>query len=147
MAKTWVVVAESARARIFSVDPESDKWNEVKDIVHPQSREHEVEINTDGPGTAFDSVGPGRHAMSESEGPKEHEARKLCRQLADAIEAGRTKNFFDQLMLVSSPGLLGELRKALSDAAERMVAKELNKNLSRLKAEEIRSRIEAELPG
>ncbi len=146
MVKTWVVVAESARARIFSVEPDRGEWNEIKDMVHEPSREHEVEINTDGPGTAFDSVGPGRHSMSQSEGPKEHEARKLSRQIAEVIDQGRTKNRFEQLVLAASPAFLGELRKSLSDPAEKMIVKEINKNLVQLKAAEIEDRLRVEIP-
>lgn len=146
MANTWIVAADSARARIFSVEPDSGEWNEIMDLVHEQSREHEVEINTDGPGTAFDSVGPGRHSMSRKEGPKEHEARKLSIQIADVIDTGRTKNSFEQLVVAAPPAFLGELRKSLNDASAKMIVKEIGKNLAKLKADEIEDRLKGEIP-
>ena len=84
----------------------------MKELLHPESRAHQRELTTDRPGRAFDSKGPGRHAVSGgSVSPKEHEASKLCSELADEIETARVQGRFDRLVLVATPSFLGELRK------------------------------------
>jgi len=83
MAETWIVVADSARARIFEPAKQGRALNLVQEFLHPTSRAHEREIAPDHPlGRTFDIEGPGRHALSQSVSPKEHEAWKLCKHLA-----------------------------------------------------------------
>jgi hypothetical protein len=83
MTNTWIVVADSARARIFKPVRQGRALEQVDELLHPASRSHERQLTTDRPGRSFDSEGPGRHAMSESVSPKEHEAWKLSKKLAD----------------------------------------------------------------
>jgi protein required for attachment to host cells len=147
MAKTWVVVADSARARIFALAKRGEALEEVDELLHPASRAHERELATDCPGRAFDSEGPGRRAMSESISPRQHEAWKLRRELADAIETARAQDRFDRLVLVAGPSFLGELRKTLSDQTARLVVGELDKNLAQMDAQDILQHLPAGVLG
>lgn len=134
MAKTWIVVSDSARARIFAASStgngQEKRLEKIQERVHASSRSHERELASDARGRAFDSEGPGRHAMSEKVSPKEHEAWKLCKELADEIERSRAKGEFDRLVLVAAPAFLGELRKKLSEPTRRCVVKEVDKDLA-----------------
>lgn len=134
MPATWVVVADSARARIFTVDTEDQRapLKQVKELLHPESRSHERDLTTDANGRTFDSEGPGRHAMSENVSPKKHEAWKLCRDLADDIEKARAQSRFNRLVLIAAPAFLGQLRKTLSPATARMVIREIDKDLAHM---------------
>lgn len=137
MAGTWIVVADSARARIFEPAAQGRALEQVRELLHPGSRAHERELTTDRPGRSFDSEGPGRHAMSESVSPKEHEAWKLCKELADEIEKARAQGRFDRLVLVAAPSFLGELRKTLSDQTMRLVVGDMDSNLASMDAANI----------
>lgn len=137
MAGTWIVVADSARARIFTPIRQGQALELVHERLHPGSRAHERELTTDRPGRTFDSEGPGRHAMSETVSPKEHEAWKLCHQLVEDIETARAQGRFDRLVLVAGPSFLGQLRKTLSDPAARLIANTVNKNLAQMEPPDI----------
>ena len=137
MAGTWIVVADSARARIFKPAALGRALEQVQELLHPSSRAHERELTTDRPGRSFDSEGPGRHAMSENVSPKEHEAWKLCKELADEIEKARAQGRFDRLVLVAAPSFLGELRKTLSDQTMRLVVGDMDSNLASMDAANI----------
>lgn len=50
MAGTWVVVADIARARIFTPVRKGQSLEQVKELLHPESRTHEWELATDRPG-------------------------------------------------------------------------------------------------
>lgn len=137
MPETWVVVADSACARIFGAADNDRTLTLIGELEHPPSRAHERDLGTDTPGRTFDREGPGRHAMSQRVSPKEHESWKLCRELASFIETARARGEFDALIIAAAPTFLGELRKTLSDATARTVRCELNKRLMHLKPEDL----------
>jgi len=141
MPRTWVVVADSARAEIFNVAEDGATLRRLKELSHPLARLHERDIVADAPGRVLDREGIGRHAMSESVSPKEHEAWKLCNEVADEIETARAQGRFNRLVIVAAPAFLGGLRKRLSAPTARLVAGEINKDLSGLPPDEIRAHL------
>jgi protein required for attachment to host cells len=141
MITTWVVVAESSRAKLFAWDKPSAPLRELEDLTHPESRLHEQELTTDLPGRAFDSAGEGRHAMGQVVSPKQEEAVRFAKTIGDRLESGRVEGCFEKLILVAAPQFLGLLRDSLSDNTKKLVVKEINKNLVQHDAAEIRSRL------
>jgi protein required for attachment to host cells len=55
------------------------------------------------------------------------------------LEAGRNIGEFEQLVLVAPPDFLGLLRKAISHPTAKLVSREIGKNLTQRKPEQIRS--------
>jgi protein required for attachment to host cells len=129
MKSTWIIVAESARARIFTVSGIGGKFQEVADLSHPESRLHDRELSSDLPGRTFDSRGDGRHAMEPATDPQEREAQAFAREIARQIDRGQREGNFDSLMLVAPPKFLGRLRAELSKSARNALIGELDKNL------------------
>ena len=140
MTTTWLVIADSARARILSYSS-GNELQEVAELLHPASRSHEREMVTDRGGRVFDRQGPGRHAMSENVSPKQHEAWKLCNELAAELDTARAKNLFDRLVLVAAPSFLGGLRKALPAPTLRTVVCELDQDLVKFDVNQIREHL------
>ena len=143
MARTWVVVADSAVARVFTEPGNGEPMRELEAFAHPEARLAVRELTSDLPGRAFDSMGEGRHGMQSKVGPKEQEAIGFARFLANRIESGRTGHEFDRLVVVAAPAFLGRLRAALSEESRRQVAGELDLDLTRLAPDEIRKRLPA----
>lgn len=129
MKSTWIIVAESARARIFTVSGIGGKFQEVADLSHPESRLHDRDLSSDLPGRTFDSRGDGRHAMEPATDPHEREAQAFAREIARQIDRGQREGNFDSLMLVAPPKFLGRLRAELSKSARNALIGELDKNL------------------
>ncbi len=129
MKSTWIVVAESARARIFTLSGIGAKLQEVTDLSHPESRLHDTELTSGLPGRTFDIQGQGRHAMEPATDPKEREARAFAVEIARHIERGRNDGNFDALVLIAPPKFLGRLRAELSKPARDTLAGEIDKNL------------------
>lgn len=129
MKSTWIIVAESARARIFTVSGIGGKFQEVADLSHPESRLHDRELSSDLPGRTFDSRGDGRHAMEQATDPKEQEAQAFATEITQQIDRGQREGNFDSLVLVAPPKFLGRLRSKLSKSARNALIGELDKNL------------------
>ncbi|ATX79930.1 hypothetical protein Ga0123461_1516 [Mariprofundus aestuarium] len=129
MAKTWVVVADSSKARILMAEKPGMGLSEIDSLEHPEGRLHEQELTSDLPGKAFDSGGEGRHAMGASVDPKKHEAIKFSKRVVDYLEAGRNAGSFTKLYLIASPAFLGQLREHLSSPLQHIVQGSIDKNL------------------
>lgn len=126
---TWFVVADSARARIFTASGTKGKLREIADLSHPESRLHDSELASNGPGRSFDSHGQGRHSMEPATHPQDREAQAFAVEVARHIDRGHNEGGFDSLVLVAPPKFLGRLRPALSDSTRDAVVGELDKNL------------------
>ena len=129
MRASYVVVAESSRARVFEMVNQNVPLRELADMVHPGSRAHERELTSDLPGRSFDSHGQGHHAMESNVSPKEQEAIVFAGQVADYLNSECGKNKFQNLFLVAAPEFLGHLRRRLSNETRRYIAREINKNV------------------
>lgn len=149
MKDTWIVVANSERARMFAVAEEKEgrSLQEVKELVHPASRGHERDLTTDRPGRTFDSQGPGRHSKSEQVSPKEHEAWKFCKEVADELESARTQEQFYELVVVAAPEFLGQLRKSMTPSTARTISREVAKDVAHLKTADIQKHLPTEIMG
>ncbi len=145
MRKTWVVVADNSRARIFTVETPSSPLIEIDSIVHPEGRMHDRDITSDLPGRGAGSGGS-RHAYETETDAKDHENMEFARRIAIFLDDSRKNDKCKQLIIVAAPGLLGNLRGELNDQTQKMVIMELDKNLSQLSAVEIRKHMPEYLP-
>jgi protein required for attachment to host cells len=141
MKHAWIVVADSARARILSAVNPSSALRPVEQLVSPASRMHDRDLTSDKPGRALDGTGKGRHATSSPKTAKEQIAINFAREVADHLEKGRIDNQYERLVLVADPKFLGLLMKSLSDPAAKLVSLKIDKDLSKLSEEEIREHL------
>jgi protein required for attachment to host cells len=138
MEQTWVVVAESSRARIFSLRGYLTPMEELKDFVNPAARTPEHDLISDRPGRTTDSTGGQRHAKEPQVSPKEQVVLSFAREVADHLEQGRARGDFERLIVAAAPEFLGLLRRSLSDATRQKIKREIHKNIVREDEQTIR---------
>ena len=143
MARTWVLVAESSRARIFESEQAAGPIHELASLEHPEARMHERDLTSDLPGRALDSKGGGggRHGYEQHIGPKEEHAIRFAKELADRLEDARVRDRFDRVILAAAPKFLGLIRDHLSSGTAALVTEELPKNLVQQSPDEIRKHL------
>ena len=141
MSKIWVLVADSARARLFHADGSAGPLLEQTDLLMPGSRLKESELVGDRPGRAFDSGGKGRHGMEPSTTAKEMESHRFAVQIAELLQKEQLTGAFNRLVLVAPPGFLGELRGALSDGVRALISEEVGKDLVQFDINSIREHL------
>lgn len=141
MRNTWVVVADQSQARIFEAPKPLGPLVELERLDHAAGTKRGIEILSDRPGRAFDSVGGGRHAMEPEVDPKQAEAMKFAREIVGRLEKGRTAGQYDRLVLVAGPQFLGLLRQSMSPALADLVSVEIPKNLGQHDARQIRAHL------
>lgn len=138
MEMIWVLVADKSKAKLYKMKGRVGELTLDHEWSHPASRQHEQELTSDLPGRAFDSVGDGRHAMSQEVDPKDHEAEVFAQELITEMEKGATSGRFSRFYLIASPQFLGLLRKKMGSSLKELVVDEVAKNLTAMDASEIR---------
>jgi protein required for attachment to host cells len=139
MPTTWVLIADSERARLFEAESPHGTLREFSDLVHLESRLRPRKLAQDEPGTTHDSHGQGVHGMGTRHSPREQEAIRFAHEIAGVLEKAHNTQSFDRLVVAAGPDFLGLLRAELSKGVRAAVVHEVHKELGHLpKAEEIR---------
>ncbi|MGW8309785.1 MAG: host attachment protein [Thiogranum sp.] len=139
MQKTWVLVAESSRAKLYTVAGRLAPITEIDAMVHPESRMHEGDLVSDSSGSDGGSLGQGRHVIDNRSSAKETASIEFARTLANRLDRGRNNGDYDRLVLVAPPEFLGHLRSNLSKEVMSKVARQVDKNLVQRPAEVLRN--------
>ncbi len=140
MRKTWVVVADRSRARIFTAATPSSPLIEFEDLVHPEARAHERDLTSDRLGRSQHNV------MGSAHGARDQQAYEFAREIADRLEHGRVGAEFEKLLIVAAPDLLGLLRKAMNPNVAKTIVHELDKNVTQQSPADIRKLLPKFLP-
>ena len=133
-----IMVADSARARIFTVDSARSPLNEIETMAHPEGRIHEQNLVSDLPGKDSGKGGSGDHAFQEKIEPKREEMIEFAKRIADYLDDARKANNLNKLVIIAAPAFLGELRNHLSTETTEKIVLDLDKNLTQHCEEDIR---------
>lgn len=141
-APTCIVACSAADARFWRSNSRFGSWDLIAEMYDPSAAEQEKSFASDRPGRAFDIVGAGRHAMSQSESGQNHELLEFARQVAGFLNRSIANSDFSHIVIIAAPRFLGRLRTELSDTALRAVVLEEPKNLTNLDDVEIKQYFE-----
>ena len=140
MSKTWVVVAESSRAKIYEINKNKSNTNlkELSGFTHSISRSHKQDLSAE-------HQKESRHSQltSSLDSHKSHERETFARSISQYLNSARNQGKFNKLILMSPPKFLGDLRKNLGHETNKYVVSEIDKNLVRHKIKDIKSHIPA----
>lgn len=141
MEATWVVVADSSVARLFSCSKHLE-LSEVDTLKHPASRLPEQELGTEKPGVAL-SRGQGQHhGMTPRRTLKQQEADKFAREVVSELIQAHNAGQFTKLIVTAEPAFLGLLRSHYTENLKNAITLEIDKDLSHLSSgQEIRQHL------
>lgn len=138
---TWVLVADGARARIF--ERGYQKLDNVMGQDFCSDNLKTREITTDKPGRVFESGATMRHAYEPRTDWHTYQKELFAKELCDVLR--RSNGSFDELVLVSSPKTLGDIRSNLCKQAKDKVKLELAKDVTKLTEKELADYLDREL--
>lgn len=145
-ARTWIVVADGARGRVFSWSARDKELASPLDQDFVGSRLPVRERVSDRGGQTLERHGEGGHAKEKSQDKKEHDQQLLAREIAGALKSARNDHSYDQLVLVAPPSFLGTLRKELDGETSKLVVASHGKDLSHMKDHELKKVVPDLLP-
>ncbi len=151
MQTTWVIAADSNRARIFEL-AEGNKLREIEDMYNPEGRLMEGEQVSDaegsfaqggpvrgggstGPGVAGAAIGGSRGQGSTGEPQenwREHDVNMFSKQLVRYLDKARNDHRFDKLCVIAPPRFLGLIRQNMNKEVAKMVEEEFPKEITSL---------------
>lgn len=140
---TWIVAADSTRARIFEMTPPEKACREIQDFLNPEGRSQNREINADADGRFY---GHGDQPRAFSAGQKvtpwEHKTELFSKEVGRYLDKARAQNRYDQLYVIAPPEFLGLMRQNMTREVQKLVADEIDKNLATHDVSEIERCIE-----
>lgn len=131
IARTWILVADAAYARIFELSDENRHWALVKEFEHLEAREQGHDLIGNRPNKI-------QHQMEmtdKNENPVEtklHHMSVFSLELVRYLDRELSNDRFDQLALVAPPKMLGALRDKLTPQLQRRVVVEVDKDYSNM---------------
>ena len=136
----WIIVANASRARFFEAVGKDCQMREIFTLTHPNSRQHEGDLISDGAGHVMSSA-TGGHSMGGENAAKQHEADLFARAVCERLEQGRNKGSYAKLYLIAEPQFLGRMRQRMSKPLQNMVGDEFAKDLTMASEAQIRAQL------
>ncbi|MFW6345258.1 MAG: host attachment protein [Halomonas sp.] len=136
---TYIVVADAARARIFTRD--ALKLVELDSLVHAANRLHEGDLVTDRGADVQESTSTTARSAGGESVARTHEEQVFAKEVAERIYRARVDNTMEKLILVAPPRFLGQLREKLDGPTTKRVIHSLAKDLSKASLEEIQEAV------
>lgn len=144
MSATWIQVADSARARLFSLDEEHG-LDEIQTFANAEGRLPARALQRDRPPRTHDRFGNGRHAIEPHTPVHDKSLTRFAGLLQSALERGRVEHRYDSLVLIAPPHFLGVLNTALDKHLRACVALEIGKDMTRATPDTIGAKLLAAL--
>ncbi|MFO0457270.1 MAG: host attachment protein [Alphaproteobacteria bacterium] len=161
----WVLVADGKQASIYTLGseekviplPGSAKQRhfnattvqtliEVEGMRWQAQSAEEYQVGRNATGMVFESAGGARN-MSEPHIDARREVKEhFASRIADEINRARAKKFFDQLVVIAPPQMLGELRAHFNKETGAAIKAELSKELTQLSPRDLLAHLQENLP-
>lgn len=134
---TWILVADSARARLFE-SPGGDDWRLIGEYEHVQSRENNKDLMPNrGPRIQNNGEGADYRNALEPTTLWDVEAKRFANELNDILKRGVAQHQFEDLIVVAPPKFLGVLRRQFDKPVMSRVRQEIQKEMTDRRPEDI----------
>jgi len=139
MPNTWIVAADSSRARILQVVGREHRLVEIQDFVNRKGRMDDRELITDAHPRFSGHGGVGKSGARPTGGPGsdrqetaavEHETEVFAKQIDRYLDQARVKGRFDKLTWWRRRSSWGCSGRIWAGKPRKHVAEEIDKDLS-----------------
>jgi len=139
--KTWILVADGARARVVRYDGPAGGMVSVlnNDFASPHGATRD--LVSDKPGRGQGGADGAHHVMDAKVDWHTYEKHLFAVALAEELEHAHERGDFDNLVLVAPPKALGELRKALGKKLKDCITAELDKDLTHVSLHDLKDHL------
>jgi len=151
MSKYCVVVADGARARLFSLrEPEIGEYGpdlvEFSDLANAEIEASGKEIYSDNKsGRNAAPAGAGAHGYDDHRDKHiEESERRFAKQVAAAAADAVVQQSSGCLVVAADPQMMGHLREAMGASVSGIKVKEVVKNLTKLGVQELQEHLAAD---
>jgi protein required for attachment to host cells len=143
MSKTWLLVADAAKARLFEMSKKGADLVEIACFTDPDGRSPGQHPKHGRLGRINESANSAHHAIEPHTSLRRKHASQFADLLCEAIRQGHIGNQYDHLVLMAPPRFLGVLRDRLDEQALKCVVGEVASDLLALSPSELRAYLPA----
>jgi protein required for attachment to host cells len=148
LKKTYVLVSDAHRARCFERHAPTHNLTELAGFIHPHESLTGASAGGDLTGAAGKGHGRTGHAGTQFEPHTEvddKERAAFARTLADYINEAVQQQRCQDVILIASAPMLGELHRHLSSAANKAVVRRVSADLTHYEGSELKKRVDRAL--
>lgn len=147
-ATTWIITANSGRARFFAETDRAAPPEEINDMVNDVVRERAGETETDRMGPT--AAGKSKHdtggalpnkTFQPHTTPHQHQTELFAKHISNYLLQEFQQGRFQHLALVASPEFLGILRLQLDPQLKQLVTREIHKDYTHLQPTQLREQL------
>jgi len=139
-AKLWYVIADGGRARFVEQD-DRGAFRTVSNFVSTELHKRSEELGLDRPARVQESASPTRHAVEPKRDLHDAAKEEFIRTVGAELAGLQKEGSFDELVLVAPPGVIRELKDALTKPVAERVVKELHKDLTKVPDHDLTSHL------
>ncbi|EKD54855.1 MAG: hypothetical protein ACD_60C00038G0017 [uncultured bacterium] len=132
----WVVTTNSNTCRIYQFDKHPAKITLVKEINHPENKLKRADLVSDRPGRYKTDVA-GQGAYVPHTDPKEVEINYFSKEIADALNHGRTTQQYKKLIMIAPPHMIGSVLQHLDKHTQDLIVNDIQKDVMHLAQHEL----------
>ena len=138
---TYIVASNAAHARVFA--HEVGTFKEIDQLDHPESQAHAGDLRTGGEGAEGSGALHGNpRATGNQQATSDKHAAFFAKEVAEYMKHNLEQGRADRFILVAEPRFLGALRDKLAPTTRDAVSREIDKDLTKQSADDIRKKLE-----
>ena len=145
MVAILVIAGDRARARLFSLERDSEEMRELADMVNPVMHLRERQLSRDRQGRGFSGMHASRVTLGKSHPHKRLSSMRFARQVAEAVQQACTRQDYLHIYLLADPEFVGLMRPQMAAKRLTSLLKVIPHSIARGTVAEIRSRLPAQL--
>lgn len=135
----WVVAADHGRARLFQAQVPTAPLEEIQDLINPVAHQREADLVSDRPGHVVKGRGGPSRTVGQHESHKERAADLFANAVCHKLSQARVDGSMGKLYVIAEPEFLGLMRKHMDPATKALIADEINKDVTKHSAAELRA--------
>jgi protein required for attachment to host cells len=139
-ANLWYVIADGGRARFVEQD-DRGAFRTLSNFVSTELHQRSEELGLDRPARVQESASPARHAVEPKRDLHDAAKEEFIRTVGAELAGLQKEGCFDELVLVAPPGVIRELKDALTKPVAECVVKELHKDLTKVPDHDLTSHL------
>lgn len=143
MSKTWILVADAAKARLFELPKKGANLTEIACYTHPDGRTPGLHPAHGRLPRVNESKNSARHAIEPRTTLRNKHAKQFAGTLSNVVLRGRLEGRYDELVLMAPPRFLGALHERLDEQTLKCVVGEVGNDYLTLSADELRTHLPA----
>lgn len=139
------IVADARTVRVFEGSPPSRALAEVAVFRNQAAGHHERDLVSDRPGRVVNSASGAHQAYEPKVRASQHVMESWLRAIGPSLEALLDARSGESLVLVASPRMLAQLRKAFPAGLRKRVTGEVRRDLAKQPLGELKKRLQPAL--